>query len=231
MTRHRLQSARLAFVRGEHWAGTWGRLAERLRGFARTAAPADRRRLLGWAAEAEAAKREAERRCPPRGDPACSWLGEAGYATGLVGRLPAGAFGDAEWGPWVFNPAQYPYREGAWHGPVLVLTDQETWSAAEQFAALLQDNRAALVVGARTGGAGCGHTWGGTPTRLPNSGATLKLPDCARLRADGSNEVRGIIPDLILPWRANDGRAFRARLLEAALPEAGRRARALHAPR
>jgi C-terminal processing protease CtpA/Prc len=111
----------------------------------------------------------------------------------------------------------------------LVLTDQETWSAAEQFAALLQDNRAALIVGARTGGSGCGHSWGGTPTRLPNSGATLTLPDCARLRADGSNEVSGVVPDHLLAWRANDGRAFRARMLEAALPEAAARARALHA--
>jgi hypothetical protein len=229
VTARSLQSARMAFVRGAHWAGTWGRLEERLRTFAASASGAERTRLLAWAAEAAAAKAEAERRCPPRGDPSCPWLGRAGYASGLVGRVREGEFADREWGPWIFNPGQHPYREGAWRGPVLVLTDQETWSAAEQFAALLQDNRAALLVGARTGGSGCGHTWGGTPTRLPNSGATLKLPDCARLRADGSNEVSGIIPDLLLAWRATDGRAFRARMLEAALPEAARRARALHA--
>jgi C-terminal processing protease CtpA/Prc len=110
---------------------------------------------------------------------------------------------------------------------VIVLTDGETWSAAEQFAALLQDNRAAFILGSRTGGAGCGHTWGGTPTTLTNSGAVLRVPDCVRLRADGSNEVRGIIPDQLLPWRANDGRTFRARMLEAALPEAIARARAV----
>jgi len=225
-----LQSARMAFVRGEHWAGTWGRLEERLRAFAADAAsPAERTRLLAWAAEAAAAKAEAQRRCPPTGDPACPWLGSAGFSTGLVGRARQGEFLDKEWGPWIFNAGQHPYREGAWRGPVMVLTDGETWSAAEQFAALLQDNRAALLVGARTGGSGCGHTWGGTPTRLPNSGATLTLPDCARLRADGSNEVRGIIPDHLLAWRANDGRTFRGRMLEAALPEAARRARSLHA--
>ncbi|HEY0013704.1 MAG TPA: S41 family peptidase [Allosphingosinicella sp.] len=224
-----LQSARMAFVRGAHWAGTWGRLEERLRGFAATASGAERTRLLAWAAEAAAAKAEAQRRCPPTGDPACPWLGRAGFSTGLVGRARQGEFLDKEWGPWIFNAGQHPYREGAWRGPVIVLTDQETWSAAEQFAALLQDNRAALLVGARTGGSGCGHTWGGTPTRLPNSGATLTLPDCARLRADGSNEVSGVIPDLLLGWRANDGRTFRTRMLEAAWPEAARRARALHA--
>ena len=223
-----LTSARMGFVRGPHWERLWREQAERLRGFAAAAPAKDRVRLLGWAAEAEKAKAEAARRCPPTGDPACSWLGRAGFSTGLVGRVKAGEFLDKDWGVHVFNPGQHPYRDGVWDGPVIVLTDEETWSAAEQFAALLQDNRAALIVGSRTGGSGCGHTWGGTPTRLSNSGATLKLPDCARFRADGSNEVRGIMPDLAVPWRANDGKAFRARLLQAALPEAAARARLLH---
>jgi hypothetical protein len=228
LSRRPLQSARMGFVRGPHWERQWRELAERLRAAAGGAAPVDRARLLAWAAEADAARAQAERRCPPTGDPTCPWLGRAGFATGLVGRAPSGSFEGKDWAVQVFNPAQHTYRDGAWDGPVIVLTDQETWSAAEQFAALLQDNGAALILGARTGGSGCGHTWGGTPTRLTNSGATLELPDCVRLRADGSNEVRGIIPDLLLPWRANDGRAFRARLLEAALPRAIERAVALH---
>lgn len=226
-----LQSARHGFVRGEHWARLWREQAERLRAAAAQAPPADRTRLLAWAARADAARAEAERRCPPTGDPTCPWLGRAGFSTGLVGRAPSGSFDGKDWAVHVFNPAQHTYRDGAWDGPVIVLTDNETWSAAEQFAALLQDNRAALIVGGRTGGSGCGHSWGGTPTRLPNSGATLTLPDCARFRADGSNEVRGIIPDLLLAWRHTDGAAFRARMLEAALPEGVRRARALHAAR
>jgi hypothetical protein len=224
----RLTSARMGFVRGAHWERLWRELGDKLRGFAAKASPADRSRLLGWAAEADAARAEAARTCPPVGSPGCPRLGRAGYSTGLVGAVPADAFAGKEWEPYVFNPGQHRYREAVWSGPVVVLTDQETWSAAEQFTALLQDNRAALVVGARTGGAGCGHTWGGTPTTLTNSGAVLKLPDCVRFRADGSNEVRGIIPDLVLPWRVNDGRAFRARMIEAALPEAAARAKALH---
>lgn len=231
LSRRPLRSAPLGFVRGPHWERLWSENARRLRSAAESASAADRARLLGWAAEADSAAAEARRRCPPRGDPACPWLGRAGFATGLVGEAPSGAFDGRDWAVHVFNPAQHTYRDGAWDGPVIILTDQETWSAAEQFAALLQDNRAALIVGARTGGAGCGHTWGGTPTRLTNSGATLKLPDCARFRADGSNEVSGVIPDLLLGWRANDGRMFRARMLEAALPEAIARARALHAAR
>ncbi|MEA3014423.1 MAG: hypothetical protein QOD42_2968 [Sphingomonadales bacterium] len=228
LSRRPLQSARLGFVRGPHWERLWRELAGRLRAAAGGAGAADRARLLGWAGEADAARAEAQRRCPPTGDPACPWLGRAGFATGLVGRAPSGGFAGRDWAVHVFNPAQHSYVDGAWDGPVIVLTDQETWSAAEQFAALLQDNRAALILGARTGGAGCGHTWGGTPTRLTNSGATLALPDCVRFRADGSNEVRGIIPDQLLPWRANDGRAFRARLLEAALPAAIDAAAALY---
>jgi hypothetical protein len=222
-----LQSAPVGFVRGPHWERQWRQLGERLRAAAQ-AHPADRARLLAWAGQADAARAEAGRRCPPTGDPACPWLGRAGFASGLVGRAPSGSFDGKDWAVQIFTPAQHSYRDGAWDGPAIVLTDQETWSAAEQFAAILQDNRAALIVGARTGGSGCGHTWGGTPTRLANSGATLNLPDCARFRADGSNEVRGIIPDQLLAWRATDGAGFRARMLEAALPEALRRARALH---
>ena len=231
LSRRPLQSARLGFVRGPHWERQWRQLSERLRMAAAGAGPADRARLLAWAAEADAARAEAGRRCPPTGDPACPWLGRGGFATGLVGRARSGSFDGKDWAVHVFNPAQHLYRDGAWDGPVIVLTDQETWSAAEQFAALLQDNGAALILGARTGGSGCGHTWGGTPTRLTNSGATLELPDCVRFRADGSNEVRGVIPDLLLPWRANDGGAFRARMLEAALPEAIERAEALYRQR
>jgi C-terminal processing protease CtpA/Prc len=109
-----------------------------------------------------------------------------------------------------------------------VLVDQETWSAAEEFAALLQDNKAAVVIGSRTGGAGCGHTNGGTPTTLTNSGAVLELPDCVRVRADGSNEVRGIIPDVPVALRADDGRALRAKLVSERLGEAIAQARALN---
>lgn len=222
----RLVSQRLGFVRGPHWAQAWQRIAARLRDFARSASPQDRSRLLAWAAEADSARAEAQRSCPPVGG--CPWLGSAGSATGLVGSAPAGAFAGKAWAPLVFSPARYPYRDGIWDGPVIVLVDERTASAAEELPALLQDNRAALIVGSRTAGVGCGHSWGGAPVRLANSGATLHLPDCARFRADGSNEVRGIVPDLLLGWRARDGVRFRARLLEAALPVAIERASSLH---
>jgi len=73
---------------------------------------------------------------------------------------------------------------------------------------VLRDNGAAIVLGSRTIGAGCGDSWGGTPTRLATNGAALTIPDCVRYRADGSNEVRGILPDVAIAWRTTDGRPF-----------------------
>ena len=220
-----LTSERLAFMRGAHWVRHWEELAAMLRAQAGRAAPAERARLLGWAVEADAAWRQGEP-CPA--GTACPRLGQAGYATGLVGAAPAGTLGGHDWSPYIFSPAQYPYHDHVWTGPLIVLVDDETWSAAEEFAALLQDNRAAIILGARTGGAGCGHTDGGTPTTLAQSGATLELPDCARLRADGSNEVRGIIPDELVGFRASDGNRLKAALLAGALQRAVAPARALH---
>lgn len=187
-------------------------------------APQDRAKLLALAVKADAARVVADTPCDPASG--CEWLGRAGYATGLVGSAAPGEWLATDWGGWVFSAGQHDYHEGVWNGPVTVLVDQETWSAAEEFAALLQDSDAAVIVGARTGGAGCGYTRGGVPTALTHSGATLYLPDCARFRADGSNEVSGIVPDVVIGWRATDSEAFRSRLLAAALPRAIAEARA-----
>lgn len=226
VTPKRLTSAPVGFVRGPHWSSNWGSLAERLRGWAETAPEKDRAKLLALAEKADAARKVADTPCEPA--KGCAWLGRAGYATGLVGSARAGEWLGTPWGAWVFSAGQHAYREGVWRGPVMVLVDQESWSAAEQFTALLQDSQVATIVGARTGGAGCGYTWGGTPTVLKHSGATLMLPDCARFRADGSNEVAGIVPDVTIGWRATDSVAFRSRLLAAALPAAMERAAAQH---
>ena len=104
----------------------------------------------------------------------------------------------------MFRPAELTYSDSLWTKPVAILVDQGTASAAEEFAAVLQDNSAAFIVGSRTLGAGCGYTNGGTPTSLPHTGATLKVPDCVRFRADGSNEVNGVLPDVQIPWRRDD---------------------------
>ena len=122
---------------------------------------------------------------------------------GSLGRLPSTQF--------LFYPSRYNYREGVYAGTVTILVDANTWSSAEYFAAMLKDNNAATIIGEPTGGAGCGYTNGGIPTFLKNSGAQIKIPDCIRLRADGSNEVSGITPDVLIPWRRNDSPYQRAK--------------------
>ena len=222
-----LTSAKTGFVRGEHWAKIWGGTAERLRGHAAKAKGVEKKQLLAWAAEAETAQRAALTPCDPA--TGCARIARAGYATGLVGSAPAGAFDGKPWANDVFSIAQHPYAQGAWDGPVIALVDNETWSAAEEVAAMLADNKTAVLMGTRTGGAGCGYSWGGTPTRLANSGATLEVPDCVRFRADGSNEVRGVIPDVLTGVRANDGPKLRAQLTAAKIEDAVAKAKALRA--
>lgn len=218
LTLRTLTSERLGYARGPHWAGQWKSLAEKLRQAALTADSSDRPQLRAWAAEAEEARRDAEQPCAVSG--ACPLVGRAGYATGLVGAVKSGSLAGKPWADLVFSIAQYSYHDGVWSGPLAVLVDDETWSAAEEFAALLQDNHAAVIIGTRTGGAGCGHTWGGTPTVLTNSKATLQVPDCVRFRADGSNEVAGVIPDVLVGMKHSDGSARKARLIETHLPAA-----------
>jgi C-terminal processing protease CtpA/Prc len=127
----------------------------------------------------------------------------------------------------VFSPAQFPYRDSVWKSTLILLVVSETWSAAEQFTALLQDNGAAVVIGKRTGGAGCGHLNRNDPILLTQSKAKLELPNCVRVRKDGSNEVSGVVPDVSTGVRSNDGPAFAGHLTIARLPEAVERANAL----
>jgi hypothetical protein len=104
----------------------------------------------------------------------------------------------------LFYPSLYRYQEPSKSQPLYVIIDRNTWSAAEYFAAMLQDNHAATVIGELTGGAGCGYTNGGIPAKLKNSGGELAMPDCVRYRADGSNEVNGVTPDVLVPWAQHD---------------------------
>lgn len=115
------------------------------------------------------------------------------------------------------NTIRYSYPEATGRLPLYVMVDKDTWSAAEYFAALLQDNHAATVIGELTGGAGCGYTNGGIPTQLRNSKAEVQIPDCVRLRADGSDEVDGVTPDVLIPWAKRDSAYQRARKLIATL--------------
>jgi hypothetical protein len=87
---------------------------------------------------------------------------------------------------------------GEWRGPVLVLVDRGTASAAEDLVAWLQQNRVATVLGQRTMGAGCGYVDDGTVTHLTQVPVDVWMPNCARFLADGTNEVDGLPPDVEL---------------------------------
>jgi hypothetical protein len=54
---------------------------------------------------------------------------------------------------------------------------------------------------------------------LERSRGELFLPDCARFRRDGSNELDGIQPDYLIGFRRYDSPRQRLQRLRAALPE------------
>jgi hypothetical protein len=224
----RLKAEELRFVRGEHWTKRFSDDEAELRGDAQKAKGADRALLLSLADQIEARKREALAPCDVSplwsGErPACSWLGKGFYATGLLASADPAALRGKPWAPLLFSPMEFPYAEGVWRGPLIVLMDRGVGSAASEFAAELQDNRAAVLMGEPSGG-GCGHTDGGTPTILQNSKAVLSVPDCARFRADGTNEAMGIQPDVLVGFMAEDGPHLQAKRFLAHLPEAVDRA-------
>ena len=141
----------------------------------------------------------------------CSGLTDAGFGSGAVAYQAVGAVRDPEVARRIYGPAIADPLIGRWHGPVFVLTNSATYSAAEMFAAVLQNNRAARIVGSPSGGDGCGFMVESEPLALPNLGLRIRLPNCVRLRSDGSNEVAGIRPDI--PILSRDGESPRARAM------------------
>lgn len=146
----------------------------------------------------------------------CRRLIEAGSAGGPLGFLAPDAVKNAEAGRRLHWPIAVAPLWGTWRGALYVLTDGRTYSAAEMFAAVLQNNGAAKIVGARTGGDGCGFIDYHDPVVLPHSGLRFRVPNCVRLRADGTDEVAGVSPDLpVLPREGENARARAMRVLEA----------------
>ena len=218
LSRVPLRESRFGFIKREHWTkqlkdqlvnvetdlkndkepkDILQEAAARLRaGIARTQQPCDRSRV--WT----------------DGTLPCSLLVTDVLSNG--GILPyaePGSFASLESKTTLFHPLLYAYTESSERLPLYVAVDSDTWSAAEYFAAILQDNGAAKIFGEVTGGAGCGYTNGGIPTTLNHSHAAVKMPDCVRLRKDGSNEVSGITPDVLVPWSKHDSSYLRAEKL------------------
>ena len=228
LTPVRLVSPRYGFVRGTHWVKKLSELESHLREAARDASPDDRNRLLAYAAEAESKKNIAATACDssPLWEqklPACPWLGEGFFQTGLLSSADPQTLRGKPWAPLVFAPMQYEYVEGLWSGPLMVLVDGGSASSSERFAAELQSNHAALIIGEPTAGAVGGHTDGGTSTTLTHSGATLLLPDVCDLPSNGRYATGGVVPDLLVAFRRGDGPQLRAAAFREQLPRALKR--------
>lgn len=214
-----LQAPRMAVIRHDHWRR---QLRKRLGTVEADLALATGERaplLEGAAARLRAVLPEVDATCERAG----LWDGEPVdcslvvrdtglFATGVLPYATPGSLPEAPSSTVLFYPSRYTYREGVYDGPLFVTVDGGTASSAEYFAAMLQDNGAATILGQPTLGAGCGYTNGGIPTTLGRSGIRFKMPDCIRLRADGTNEVAGIRPDVSIPWESGDSQAERATL-------------------
>jgi hypothetical protein len=225
LTAVRLEAIRNYFMRGALWTRHFTSLEHDLKEAERKAHGDDRKLLAHFAQLVDERKKDAETPCDAaplwRGEhPACVWLGDAFFTTGLLPSADPEALRAKPWASLVFNPMQYPYHEGVWRGPLIVVVDGGTGSAAEGFAAELQDNHAAVIVGAPTVGAGCGHTDERAPIKLTHTGALLDLPDCVRIRSNGLNLASGVQPNLLVGLRADDPPRRQAALLDQRLGEA-----------
>lgn len=129
---------------------------------------------------------------------------------GLAGYLPQGALADVGSRRLLFKALDYRYEEALYTGPLVVLVDARTASAAEYAASMWKDSAGAKLVGTRTYGSGCGYINGGVPAVLAHSGLKVAMPDCVRYRKDGSNELAGLTPDLVVPWSPLDSPEARA---------------------
>jgi hypothetical protein len=223
-----LQAARLGFVKHPHWVT---QIRDRIGEIEYDQQSNDLAMLKDAHRSLRAGLERAGETCdrmgvwndPPQ-RPRCSLLvSDLLYASGSLPYAKPGSIPETFHSRAVlFKPTHYTYTESANTLPLIVLVDSGTASASEQAVSMLQDAKAAVIAGTPTRGAGCGHTNGGIDTLLKNSGATLKLPDCVRFRKDGSNEVVGITPDVVVPWRFFDSPAQRARKVLSVLRQTAR---------
>jgi C-terminal processing protease CtpA/Prc len=87
-----------------------------------------------------------------------------------------------------------------WTGPLAVLVDRRSASAAEEFVTWLKDNGRAKIAGERTYGAGCGYVDGGNAIALRAVPLHIMVPNCSRYTREGDNEIEGITPTVALDW-------------------------------
>lgn len=213
-----LHDSKYAFVKSDHWVKNMEeRLADVESDLKNNRGPHDdlqsaRTRLLQII---EQSKQKCDRSSVWRdGSLHCSQLvKDAWFTSGLLSYAGPESYPGLESRDSLYHPLRYDYTESTDRLPLYVAVDWNTWSAAEYVAAILQDNHAAVIIGTPTGGAGCGYTNGGIPTILTNSQAEVKMPDCVRIRADGSDAVDGVMPDKLIGWSKHDSEYEKAEKL------------------
>ena len=97
----------------------------------------------------------------------------------------------------------YPSLPTPFKGKIIIITDSEVFSAADEFAYFAQNASWATIVGETTGGGGVGTD--PVLVRLPFSGIIIRYPALAGLNADGSL-YNGINPDIEIKGNDSDER-------------------------
>ncbi len=116
----------------------------------------------------------------------------------------------------VFNDGIYGPTRFAWRGPVVVLIDEDSASAAELFAGNLQHLAGSVLVGLPTAATGSGWSLGRRAWILPRSKMQLYMPDTVQYWPDGENAREGLVPDVPTRWSRNQDPVKMAKeLLEA----------------
>lgn len=220
LTSVKLKAPHLAFTRTQSWRDAiGGNLAAIEADLANPIVGVAYRETLTKAKETlTKALAEANMSCDRSGvwngeTPGCSLMASGLlYATGVLDYAPPGEYGLLSAGAALFFSSVYSYEEGLWSGPLYVLMDEGSASASEHFATLLKDNRAAVLIGEPTFGAGCGWmSMGDMAITLTETRGELHIPDCIWTNAKGENEVAGIEPDIAVPWRFYDNGFQKAR--------------------
>ncbi|BCW87019.1 hypothetical protein sos41_01450 [Alphaproteobacteria bacterium SO-S41] len=226
LTAVKLKAPHLAFTRTAPWRealqANLGLIETDLASGAIT--PEERTALETARATTTSALAEAMQSCDRSGvwqgkTPTCSLVAPAMlYATGIFDYAAPGQYAHLNSAAALFFSSLYAYQEGLWQGPLYVVLDEGSASAAEHFAALLKDNGAAVLIGEPSYGAGCGWMASGdTPVTLDESRAELHVPDCVWTRDNGANELAGIEPDILVPWRYYDNPLQKVRRLATML--------------
>jgi hypothetical protein len=209
LTATRLHVASGGFIRHQLHVDDLREMRDAIASDSARATPSQRVLIASAQARLDSLRAEAGRTC----DRDVVWLGvkpacsSVVVAPPLASYLPPGTLDGLENG-WVIWPASWHgAKEAIYTGPLLILQDQLSASASEEFAARLRDNNAAQIIGGRSYGAGCGYSNGGTSLKLSALGLLVRAPDCQRLRMDGTNETAGITPDVEAGWSAEDSGA------------------------